>query len=948
MLPKGLNFAHLNCRILYRKIDQVGLLFADYDFLCCSETWLSSAYPDSLISIPNRNIFRCDRTSRGGGVCIYVKSCLGKYCKIDDMSSYNTPDLEIITVDVTKPGLKFMKVICIYRPPRGDVKRCIDNLTEILSQKDNFKCEFWFLGDINIDYRKRENHNYKQFQTFFKKFALDQLIHDVTRPNSNSGSCIDWIFTNSKFVSNSGVTNIYLSDHYAIECTRKKSRQKNKMVFRDRRNYTNYNRENLIRLMSEKLNSDHFPELDDPNAQWACIYKNLIDLLAIMCPLKRYVQREHVTPWITAQIYSAIRYRDKLINLYKITGGAVYLNLAKRQRNTVNMMIETAKKTYIQNLLDSNVKTPKKFWKNINLLIKGPNTGSKIVTFVDPYSHTEIQPGQEPNFLNDYFNSISERLGIDQTNVHNYNPDYLSIYDNIDNVFDLSNDLPTAEEILSYAIGIDTSKSSSVVGINSQICKDLLLYMPDCFLQIFLTSINTGIFPTDWAKGTITILPKSGTLSDPSNWRPITQTSIFAKIFEKIIYQRTLQYITDNSVLTKYQYGFMKGKSTQHAIFDFTKYVYSNLNHKKLIGGVCLDVAKAFDCLNHDILLYKMQKIGFTDGTIDWFRSYLTRSQVVKYNDNLSTVKNVKTGIGQGTILGPLLFIFYINDVIAVTNSLKINMYADDCILYCSGNDWNRMKLKMQPELDSLQSWFTHNRLKLNTNKSNVLLIGSRSKLSKVDYANTLSIDARPLKFVDKYKYLGTSLDKEMTLSNVLADIKKSVLNKLFILRKLRGQITEKCAITIYKQMILPIFDYVNFLLVACNKSDRHELQVIQNDALRTCFNVRRRDRLSVSNMHIKANLLSLTQRRCVQLLGLMYNHSKNPEHLRVYIRNTREADHIVFRVERYENMKYKNSPYYVGSELWSDLPLDVVHSPTLQQFKLALKKLYKTNKEDQ
>ena len=287
-------------------------------------------------------------------------------------------------------------------------------------------------------------------------------------------------------------------------------------------------------------------------------------------------------------------------------------------------------------------------------------------------------------------------------------------------------------------------------------------------------------------------------------------------------------FFDDNHILSKYQYGFAKNKSTQHAIFDLSKYIYSNLNHKKIIGGVCLDVAKAFDCINHDILLYKMSKIGFSITTVSWFKSYLTRRQVVKYDNIVSDVTNVKTGIGQGTILGPLLFIFYINDLIAAINMLKVNMYADDCILHCSGNDWTRIHQRIQPELNILQEWFNLNRLKLNIKKCSTLLIATRSKLSNVDYTNKVTIDNIPLNFVDKYKYLGTTIDKEMTLSGLLSDIKKSVLNRLFTLRNIRRYITEKCAITIYKQTILPVFDYVNFMLVSCNKSDLHDLQMFQ------------------------------------------------------------------------------------------------------------------------
>ena len=133
------------------------------------------------------------------------------------------------------------------------------------------------------------------------------------------------------------------------------------------------------------------------------------------------------------------------------------------------------------------------------------------------------------------------------------------------------------------------------------------------------------------------------------------------------------------------------------------------------------------------------------------------------------------------------------------------------------------MKQEIQPELDLVQNWFDANRLKLNIMKSSTLLIGSRSKLSKVDFLNNVNIDNKSLNFVEKYKYLGTTIDREMTMFGLLSNVKKSVLNKLFTLRKLRRYITEKCAITIYKQTILPIFDYMNFLLVSCNKSDQHE-----------------------------------------------------------------------------------------------------------------------------
>ena len=166
--------------------------------------------------------------------------------------------------------------------------------------------------------------------------------------------------------------------------------------------------------------------------------------------------------------------------------------------------------------------------------------------------------------------------------------------------------------------------------------------------------------------------------------------------------------------ISTYQYGFCPGKSTQQAIFDLTKVIYSGLNHTKIIASICLDVAKAFDSINHDILLYKLSKIGFTHNAKAWFRSYLMRTQIVKYDTISSAELSVVTGIGQGTILGPLIFILYINDIISVIHLLNINMYADDCMLFISGNDWNRMMLKIQPEVNDIQNWCVSNRLKIN------------------------------------------------------------------------------------------------------------------------------------------------------------------------------------------------------------------------------------------
>ena len=284
---------------------------------------------------------------------------------------------------------------------------------------------------------------------------------------------------------------------------------------------------------------------------------------------------------------------------------------------------------------------------------------------------------------------------------------------------------------------------------------------------------------------------------------------------------------------------------------------------------------------------------------------------------------------------------FYINDIVNAKGSLKINMYADDCILFKTGNDWNAMSDSIQHDLNNIHEWCERNRLKLSTSKSKCLLFGSKEKLSKVDYNNKLSLSTVQLNCVNSYRYLGITLDSRMDLTELLSGVKKTINHHLFKLRKLRKYLTVDCSILVYKQTILPLLDYAGFLLNSCNVSDRDDLQILQNDCLRTCYNVQRRDRMSVATMHKNAKLLSLSQRRTIQLLSLMYIHESNFDVQHNFPRATRGANRYKFEVERYNVVKYKNSPYYKGSLLWDRLPHNVTESVCLSEFKRNLMTLY-------
>ena len=247
--------------------------------------------------------------------------------------------------------------------------------------------------------------------------------------------------------------------------------------------------------------------------------------------------------------------------------------------------------------------------------------------FVDKNTGAYIDQGSEADFLNDYFVNIVRNLNIpeDDTNMD-------MVY-NIDNVFTFIDSMPTSEEVLGLIWEIDINKSSCVDRINSKFCKLAMLSIPNIICEIMCKSLSIGSIPSSWTKGTINIIPKGGDLTDPGNWRPITQTSIFSKILEKLVHKRLLRHLMNNNILSDYQFGFLPGRSTQLAIFELLKQVYSAFNNKKLFGAICLDVSKAFDCINHN----KLKSCGVSGDVLLWFSSYFSRTQIVRFNENMSS-----------------------------------------------------------------------------------------------------------------------------------------------------------------------------------------------------------------------------------------------------------------------------------------------------------------------
>ena len=917
---------HLNVRSLYKKLDQITCLYSNVDFLCCSETWLTDKYDDSSVNIKGMSIFRNDRCNaseydrqsgnipkRGGGVAIYVGDKWSAFVDVYKEGTQITSNFETVTIIVKKPNNRFMTVMCVYKPPTGSTQKLLEFLYTVTNDPIVTPTELWIVGDFNINFTVRNNPDVIRINRFLKETNLRQLISDSTRLTNRGGSCIDWIITSSSFLSKSGVLNDLLSDHFPVYAVRKKGRECVKKVRRKVRIYKHFDAD-VYGLLIDKIDWEKYYSVEDPDIIWDMIYVRIVEILEVMCPYKNIFIREVKTPWFTHEIYECIRKRSHYVHLFRSTQNGDILAISKYFRNRCNKLVREAKREFIKGSLDAYKHNPTKFWRELNKILRPAHNANYDVDFCDVNTGEKVPSNETSNYLNNYFANIGARKSpvrglFDEHEIHG-------------EFFEIGN--VRIGEVSKLIAEIDEKKDSCIEGVSTKVLKATFSRVPNAVRYLFSISLKTGIFPRKWAIGFINILPKGGDKTNPSNWRPITQTCVPAKLLEKIVQSRLVRYLDENNIMSKCQFGFRKGRSTQQAIFEILKDAHCSLNRDGIMGLLFLDISKAFDSLDHKLLLSKLRKISLARNSMEWFTSYLDRMQVVRHNGNASSPQKFTNGIPQGSCLGPTLFIFYINSIFKYLNGPKVLMFADDCVLYKSGTNWGEIRQCLQDGLNMYTRWGDEYNLCLNARKSKAMLICNNVARTVIGSPAPFHAGNREILFVRKYCYLGCIIDDELTMLHEYKAVYRKAESKIFMLGKLRYFVDSNTALLIYKQTILPYFDYGGFILVSSSKGQKKDLQTLQNNALRICLRYKLVDRISERKLHEESRLQSLEQRRSFQLLKLMYYHSKDVGNLKLVERPTRGGIKIVFDVPTKCNKKYLDSPYYKGTQLWNDLTNEV------------------------
>ena len=741
-MEKGIHFMHLNtCSLLSKNrfdLIRMQLMHSGLDVISLSETWLTNSIPNEVVNMGNYVLTRLDRSwfnepnqsefKRGGGLVCYIRSSI----KFSDTKlaylNHSSQDIEMQWISLNVDNIRPIVVVNVYRPPRGSYKKCCELLFDAMNRADvKNNTEFVILGDFNIDYFDKNSPAYKELDFTMKSLGLRQVINSSTRVarmgDRMTNTLLDLIFTNSDSIHTGTTLNLNVSDHLAVCASRKTSSTKKcKVKFRGR-SYKNYVKEDFQESLLEH-NWRNFFASNDPIFQWDFM-ENIIRTEADeLCPIREYRLPEIREPWITNEAIEAIRDKDNLLKKAKKSNAKVDWDLAKEARNRVGRDLKTLRADFLKRQQEANWGDPKKFWKVVSEILPKKAKGRNDIWLKDQLKGHPITQENTPDYINSFFTNIGPSLASKFKGPWNYFGKTLDL--------EIEPFLIDTDDIIKLVREVKILKSSGMDDLPTRICRDAFLVLSQQLAHMFNSSIQTGTFPDKWKLAKIVPLFKGGDRENVSNYRPVSLLPLPGKLLEKIIHTQISNFFDTNEFLSNKQAGFRKGFSTVSSIADLTDELFRQINEGNTSIAAFVDLSKAFDTVNHDILIKKLHKAGIRNSLLDWCVNYLSnRSQKTIANNSVSSVKRISCGVPQGSVLGPLFFLVYINDLCDALDDCGIHLYTDDAVLYHSDPFHGQAAAKLQTSLDKFSSWCKSNSLTINCSKTKLMVFGSRSKVKK-------------------------------------------------------------------------------------------------------------------------------------------------------------------------------------------------------------------------
>ena len=947
-----LSILNVNIRSINKNFDKLKecLEILDHEFtiIGLSETHMKEK-PLECFHLPGYNIEYTNRKNREkGGVCMYITDKV-KYKLRADLSMANS-NYESCFIEIENNKHKNIIVGVIYRA-HTPIDNFVGDFNPILNKINQENKINFIMGDFNIDLLKddtdRATHDYLDL---IYSHSLIPSIHKPTRITEETATIIDNILTNYDRDVNSRIVLTDISDHLptivTTNCAVPNKSNNNKYVHK--RLLTDGNVSKLKQKLSN-IEWDNVLQGDNVNDDYEMFLKTFTETYNDCIPIKKCVfnkKKDPKSPWITRGLLKSINTKNKLYKEFINNPTQQRTHKFKTYRNKLHGLIRKSKRDYMHKRFEQIKGNMKKTWNMINTII-GRNKKDNNQTVFKKGTDLVSNPTDIANEFNKFFVDIGPKLAKE---IKNSGKDYFEYMPSplCQNMFMK----PIVEmEIIKIISKFNKNKSPGHDDIGNNVLKKISKEIATPLTRIFNLSISSGEVPDSLKIAKVIPIYKKDDPQEFSNYRPVSVLPSFSKIMERLVFNRCVDFIDKHNILNANQYGFRTGHSTYMAIVDFVDRICNAVENNQQSISLFLDLSKAFDTIDHDILLHKLTYYGFRGKALDWFNSYLSnRKQYVIHNNEKSTLEKLTCGVPQGSILGPLLFILYVNDIVNTSSVLKFVLFADDTTILYSHEDLVSNINVVNNELKEVTNWFKANRLSVNAKKTNYMLLGARQRNSRDDDKIMIKLDDTSLERVLTTKFLGVTIDENLTWKNHIDGVTKTISRNIGVINKLKYTVPERVLHTLYCTLVLP---YINYnILVWGNTcySYMDKLLKLQKWAVRSI--TKSHYRSHSAPLFKKLKILNVYDSYKLEVGVFMFRYSLNqlPERFNIFFaRNNDFHDYHTrngndFTLTRNKKVFSDQSIKTTGPILWKSIRQNIKDSRSIKHFRNQLKSHYLSN----
>lgn len=906
-------FSLINAQSLPCHIDEVKSLVKNSNFLviAVTETWLKGpkVHPSNSINLDNYRLIRNDRlckkknksTKRGGGVALYVLKMKDVVCKIVERS-VNDDQVEFLFIE-----LKFVKlnhtflIGVVYRPNKlisfDSFEIVVGNL---IPKYENFV----IMGDFNVDMSKKSLES-TDFVNLFSPFGGHVLKSSPTRITDKSSTQLDLFITNRADLIKSIKTRAIptISDHDMVYASLKIQKPKSAPAYKTIRNYNKINRNALLHDAS-CINWQSIYDSSTVDSKLSIFNQHIISLLNNHAPEHKIKITD--TPWFLDKLDNDRAFCEQAYNTWRSgpnrKKGDLNWEKYRSLRNKYNNKKRDAKTKFCKNKFDPN-QPVKLFYRNLR--------DSGLLSAKTEELVTSISPDE----FNLNFAKHTQKQNLKIPSYASAQPEDDFVFSNVD------------EDIVLRAV---QSIKSNAVGADQIPIKFIKLLIPvilPILTHVLNFALTSSCFPSSWKIAHILPIPKTNSPKDLNDFRPISILTALSKVLERLMCNQIMAYIRCKDLLHDKQSGFRTNRSTSTALALVAQEIYEDLDNSNFSLMTLLDFSKAFDSVDHDVLLSKLRHLFFFSNTAcSLIESYLkNRHQCVKVDDSFSSELPNLAGVPQGSILGPLFFILFINDLPDLVKNSRVHIYADDVQL-CIGGNLNSMQecvSNLNHDLSCINSWSTTNGLKLNAKKSQILLI-QRNKAISENQIPPVLLGGNRIEFTTVARNLGVMFDNKLSWENHVNSIIQKVYGSLRCLNTLKNYSTVNTRFKLVRSLIMPIFMYCDIVYYNLNSTLNRRLKVAFNSCIRFIYNLRRYDSISGP---VKSFLgCSFENFFSYRMTIFMYNliKYKEPNYLFEKLTFGNSQRHNNLAMQRYNNNYGRYSILTRGVREWNGLPLNL------------------------